>query len=101
MKTFSRNADRSNINYPEKGVKRRFFTRYSVPPAGNLISPQDVGAILSQGGMKFMSHNKRRSFQGKMHALQFNSLEAENNVAGSTDRNRNQKGHVPNSPSTG
>ncbi|MCK9858251.1 MULTISPECIES: hypothetical protein [Paenibacillus] len=48
-----------------------------------------------------MSHNKRRSFQGKMHALQFNSLEAENNVAGSTDRNRNQKGHVPNSPSTG
>ena|GEM_PF-878391 len=101
MKTFTKKADRFNICYPCHGVKRRFFTPYSARRAGNLISPQDVGAILSQGGIKFMSHNKRRSFQGKMHALQFNSLEAENNVAGTTDRNRNQKGHVPNSPSTG
>lgn len=36
-----------------------------------------------------------------MNALQADSRQAENNVAGSTDRNRNQKGNVPNSPSTG
>ncbi|GGG63734.1 MULTISPECIES: hypothetical protein [Paenibacillus] len=48
-----------------------------------------------------MSHNKKRSFQGKMHAFRVNSAEAENNVAASAAVNRNQKGHTPNNPSTG
>ncbi|WP_165822407.1 hypothetical protein [Paenibacillus montanisoli] len=48
-----------------------------------------------------MSRNKNKTLQGKMEAMQMASSQAENDVAGSTDRNRNQKGTVPNSPSTG
>ncbi|MBD2869917.1 hypothetical protein [Paenibacillus arenilitoris] len=48
-----------------------------------------------------MANNKHKAIKAKNHSFQVNSAEAENNVAGTTDRNRNQKGHVPNSPSTG
>ncbi|MFX3632729.1 MAG: hypothetical protein ACE3L7_06605 [Candidatus Pristimantibacillus sp.] len=48
-----------------------------------------------------MGRNKKESFKGKMQAMEMNSREAENNVAASTAENKNQKGHVPNSPSTG
>ncbi|WP_177245748.1 hypothetical protein [Paenibacillus sp. BC26] len=48
-----------------------------------------------------MSRNKNKTLQGKMNAMQTESKQAENDVAGSTDRNRNQKGFAPNSPSTG
>lgn len=48
-----------------------------------------------------MARNKNSSFQGKQQAMEMNSKEAENNLAASTAENRNQKGHVPNSPSTG
>ncbi|WP_169751052.1 hypothetical protein [Paenibacillus beijingensis] len=44
---------------------------------------------------------KKMSFQGKMLAMGVRSMQAENNVAASTAENKNQKGHVPNSPSTG
>ncbi|CAH1206790.1 hypothetical protein PAECIP111893_02613 [Paenibacillus plantiphilus] len=45
--------------------------------------------------------HKNRSIQADSVAMQERSRQAENNVAASTDDNRNQKGHVPNSPSTG
>jgi hypothetical protein len=48
-----------------------------------------------------MARNKHRSFQGEQQALAAKSKQAEDSVAASTDENRNQKGHVPNSPSTG
>lgn len=48
-----------------------------------------------------MARNKNKSMQSKNQASEAYSREAENNVAASTDDNRNQKGHVPNSPSTG
>lgn len=48
-----------------------------------------------------MARNKNRSFQGEQQALAAKSRQAENDVAASTEENRNQKGHVPNSPSTG
>ncbi|EFM12414.1 conserved hypothetical protein [Paenibacillus curdlanolyticus YK9] len=48
-----------------------------------------------------MARNKEKSFQGKQQAMRAHDREAENNVAASTEENRNQKGHVPNSPSTG
>ncbi|WP_164545386.1 hypothetical protein [Paenibacillus albus] len=48
-----------------------------------------------------MSRKKNQPFGAKMQALEMKDSQAENDVAGSTDRNRNQKGHVPNSPSTG
>lgn len=48
-----------------------------------------------------MARSKNRTFQGKQQALQVNSRQAEDNLAASTAENRNQKGHVPNSPSTG
>ncbi|WP_424765627.1 hypothetical protein [Paenibacillus sp. sgz302251] len=48
-----------------------------------------------------MARNKNKSIPSKNRAFVESSKQAENNVAESTDRNRNQKGHVPNSPSTG
>lgn len=44
---------------------------------------------------------KPKSVAAKNHAYAANSRAAENNVAESTDENHRQKGHVPNSPSTG
>ncbi|MGK9250502.1 MULTISPECIES: hypothetical protein [Paenibacillus] len=48
-----------------------------------------------------MSRNKKHSFEDKQKGYAERSKEAENNLAASTNENRNQKGHVPNSPSTG
>lgn len=48
-----------------------------------------------------MSRNKNRSQKSLQQAFEVKSREAENNLAESTNENRNQKGHVPNSPSTG
>lgn len=48
-----------------------------------------------------MARNRFRSIEGKNHSFETNSRQAENNLADSTSENRNQKGHVPNSPSTG
>ncbi len=48
-----------------------------------------------------MSRNKKHSFEDKQKGYAVRSKEAENNLAASTNENRNQKGHVPNSPSTG
>ncbi|WP_164779507.1 hypothetical protein [Paenibacillus kobensis] len=48
-----------------------------------------------------MGRSKNRTFEGKQQALQANSQQAEDNLAATTEVNRNQKGHVPNSPSTG
>ena len=48
-----------------------------------------------------MSRNKKHSFHDKQGGYAQRSKEAENNLAASTNENRNQKGHVPNSPSTG
>lgn len=48
-----------------------------------------------------MASNKHKSIPAKNQAFEASSKEAENNVAASTEENRNQKGHVPNSPSTG
>lgn len=44
---------------------------------------------------------KKMSLQGRMLSMGVRSRQAENNVAASTAENKNQKGHVPNSPSTG
>ncbi|CAM4200592.1 hypothetical protein L1N85_07160 [Paenibacillus alkaliterrae] len=48
-----------------------------------------------------MARNKKKSIPSKNQAFKVNSREAENNLAASTEENRNQKGHIPNSPSTG
>jgi hypothetical protein len=48
-----------------------------------------------------MGRNKNKSIQAKNQAFAKHSIEAENNLAASTDENTNQKGHLPNSPSTG
>lgn len=48
-----------------------------------------------------MARRKHQTIQSKNRAYAQHSLEAENNLAESTSENRNQKGHVPNSPSTG
>ncbi|WP_200961631.1 hypothetical protein [Paenibacillus sp. Soil522] len=48
-----------------------------------------------------MARNKNKSIASKNQAFEASSKDAENAVAASTDDNRNQKGHVPNSPSTG
>lgn len=48
-----------------------------------------------------MARNKHKSVHAKNTAFQVNSKQAENNVAASTAENINQKGHIPNSPSTG
>ncbi|NIK76748.1 hypothetical protein FHS15_001873 [Paenibacillus castaneae] len=48
-----------------------------------------------------MARNKNKSIPSKNQAFEANSKEAENNVAASTSMNRNQKGDLPNSPSTG
>ncbi|MGM0883867.1 MAG: hypothetical protein ACQEXQ_22890 [Bacillota bacterium] len=45
--------------------------------------------------------NKNKSMQAKNLTFAKHSMEAENNIAASTDENTRQKGHVPNSPSTG
>ncbi|MBH5317698.1 hypothetical protein I6N90_07770 [Paenibacillus sp. GSMTC-2017] len=48
-----------------------------------------------------MGRHKHQTSAGKNHAYATNSKIAENNVAASTSEHRNQKGHIPNSPSTG
>ncbi|CAM4437654.1 hypothetical protein FHS16_001590 [Paenibacillus endophyticus] len=48
-----------------------------------------------------MAKHKNQSIPAKNEAYAASSSEAENNTAASTEENRNQKGHVPNSPSTG
>lgn len=48
-----------------------------------------------------MGRHRKETLKGNMQAMKMNSREAENNVAASTEENTNQKGHVPNSPSTG
>ncbi|MBW7474286.1 hypothetical protein K0T92_05980 [Paenibacillus oenotherae] len=48
-----------------------------------------------------MSRNKKNAIEAESVAMQEQSRQAENSVAASTDENRNQKGHIPNSPSTG
>lgn len=48
-----------------------------------------------------MARSKDRSVSSKNQSFKVRSREAENNVAESTDENTNQKGHIPNSPSTG
>jgi hypothetical protein len=55
---------------------------------------------INRGG-NTMARNKNKSIQAKNLAFAKHSMEAENNIAASTDENTNQKGHVPNSPSTG
>lgn len=44
---------------------------------------------------------KQKGFNGQQQAFEVVSQQAEDNQATSTSKNRNQKGHVPNSPSTG
>ncbi|MDQ6418028.1 hypothetical protein RB620_01130 [Paenibacillus sp. LHD-117] len=48
-----------------------------------------------------MGRHRHKSMASRNFAYEVNSLHAENNVAASTTNNRNQKGHTPNSPSTG
>ncbi|GGD57073.1 hypothetical protein [Paenibacillus nasutitermitis] len=48
-----------------------------------------------------MARSKKQSIEARNLALETSSREAENHLAASTSENRNQKGHVPNSPSTG
>jgi hypothetical protein len=48
-----------------------------------------------------MGTRKQKSMAGRNFAYAARSLQAENNLAASTNENRNQKGHPPNSPSTG
>ncbi|MCM3747083.1 hypothetical protein M3223_06900 [Paenibacillus pasadenensis] len=48
-----------------------------------------------------MAKGGKHSFESKQAGMAKRSKEAENNTAAGTDENRNQKGHVPNSPSTG
>ncbi|WP_179090122.1 hypothetical protein MHI37_16215 [Paenibacillus sp. FSL H8-0548] len=48
-----------------------------------------------------MANSKNKSIPAKNQAFEASSKEAENNVAASTAENQNQKGHLPNSPSTG
>ncbi|MFC5653405.1 hypothetical protein ACFPYJ_30670 [Paenibacillus solisilvae] len=48
-----------------------------------------------------MARKKKQSIDARNQALETSSMQAEDHVAGSTSENKNQKGHVPNSPSTG
>ncbi|SDS00604.1 hypothetical protein [Paenibacillus herberti] len=48
-----------------------------------------------------MAKGGKHSFEHKQAGMAQRSKEAENRTAASTNENRNQKGHVPNSPSTG
>ncbi|MCU6708148.1 hypothetical protein M6D81_05435 [Paenibacillus sp. J5C_2022] len=48
-----------------------------------------------------MGRHKHKSMASRNFAYEAGSLHAENNVAASSSRNRNQKGHTPNNPSTG
>ncbi|GFN31691.1 hypothetical protein [Paenibacillus xylaniclasticus] len=48
-----------------------------------------------------MGRSKNRTLEGKQHALQVSSQQAEDNLAATTEVHRNQKGQLPNKPSTG
>ena len=48
-----------------------------------------------------MSHHKPKSEAAKNEAYATKSMLAENETAATTESNKNQKGHIPNSPSTG
>ncbi|MBD3918512.1 hypothetical protein H8B09_07075 [Paenibacillus sp. PR3] len=48
-----------------------------------------------------MGRSKNKTFRGQQQAFEAVSQQAEDNQAASTNSNRNQKGHVPNTPSTG
>ncbi|MFD0587105.1 hypothetical protein ACFQZE_03730 [Paenibacillus sp. GCM10027627] len=49
-----------------------------------------------------MAHHKHGSKkQATDQSYEYRSRQAENQTAASVTKNRNQKGHVPNSPSTG
>ncbi len=48
-----------------------------------------------------MARRKKQSIDARNLAMETRSRQAENQVAASTSDNRNQKAHVPNSPSTG
>lgn len=48
-----------------------------------------------------MARNKNKSIPAQNQSFAARSREAENNVADATDADKNQKGHIPNSPSTG
>ncbi|GMK37149.1 hypothetical protein PCCS19_02020 [Paenibacillus sp. CCS19] len=44
---------------------------------------------------------KEKNFNGQQQAFRAASQQAEDNQAAATETNRNQKGHLPNKPSTG
>ncbi|WP_165867543.1 hypothetical protein [Paenibacillus pinisoli] len=48
-----------------------------------------------------MGRHKQRSSAGRNVSFAIRSRQAENDVAGTAAQHRNQKGHTPNSPSTG
>ncbi|WP_165279919.1 hypothetical protein [Paenibacillus protaetiae] len=48
-----------------------------------------------------MGRKKQQTEAGKYAGYAARSKQAENHLAESTEQNRNQKGHLPNSPSTG
>jgi len=48
-----------------------------------------------------MSKRKQETLAGQQEAMETASKLAENHTAGAMNNNRNQKGHLPNSPSTG
>jgi hypothetical protein len=48
-----------------------------------------------------MSRNKNKTFRGQQQAFEAVSRQAEDNQAAATETNRNQKGQLPNKPSTG
>ncbi|MGN7456135.1 hypothetical protein ACTHPH_15100 [Paenibacillus pasadenensis] len=48
-----------------------------------------------------MAKGGKISLDSKQQSLAQRSKEAENRAAAGSDENRNQKGHVPNQPSTG
>ncbi|QJC51534.1 hypothetical protein HGI30_08205 [Paenibacillus albicereus] len=48
-----------------------------------------------------MAKGGKHGFESKQQSLAQRSKEAENNAAAGSEENRNQKGHVPNQPSTG
>jgi hypothetical protein len=56
---------------------------------------------MTKEAAKTMSRSKNKTFRGQQQAFEAVSQQAENNQAAMSDRNKNQKGHVPNTPSTG
>ncbi|QKS46035.1 hypothetical protein HUB94_17530 [Paenibacillus cellulosilyticus] len=44
---------------------------------------------------------KQKNFNGQQQAFEAVSQQAEDNQAAATETNRNQKGQIPNKPSTG